>query len=188
MIDDKIKEDERERKRKRSKSKGRVENANRISLMDRSDMEARRIRDMREQEKHPQAVPRQAGGGSGGDDKWGDGPDLTRAQPKRRPGKMPTFDLGPSNRNTLPKINTPPNRGRARQRQRGLKSPVRDSNSLSPNRRASSGGRSRSRSPARSGSAESAGARLRRGGAPRGATGASIQNGRRFRQEKKQFD
>ena len=65
---------------------------------------------------------------------------MNRAPPKRRPVKMPTFDLGPSNRTTLPKISTqksrtpsPPNRGRARQR--GLRgSPVRNSNSLSPNR------------------------------------------------------
>ena len=49
MIDDQVKQDERERKRKRSKSKGRLENTNRVSLMDRSDMEARRIREMREQ-------------------------------------------------------------------------------------------------------------------------------------------
>ena len=92
MIDDKIKEDERERKRKRSKSRGRKENANRISLMDRSDMEARRIRELREQERHQQQqpIPRQQADRY---DKssWGDGPELTRAPPKRLAGTPTTM-------------------------------------------------------------------------------------------------
>ena len=48
--------------------------------MDRSDMEARRIREMREQERHyahaQQPIPK---GDKDDKSSWGDGPDLTRA-------------------------------------------------------------------------------------------------------------